>query len=180
MSGTMTQSSNSDFRNGSINHAKRKLVARALGATLIVALVALIASQQATSSPDTTAKKSSRQVQLDIVQDTSSDGSPSVNKDDTSDASNTTYTTTNGAGNSSDSSVSVTVNGQSVAVPQNGSTQQTITTPAGSTSVNISNNSNSGSNSTSFSSNFSSVNQGGFSSSVDSSFNSTDSSGGSP
>lgn len=50
----------------------------------------------------------------------------------------------------------VTVNGQPVEVPKNGTTQQTVNTPNGATTVNVSN--NQGGNSNGFSSSFTSVN----------------------
>ena len=52
---------------------------------------------------------------------------------------NQTTTDTKGAGSSS--STTVTVNGQNIPVPENGSSQQTLSTPDGNVTVNVSSNS---------------------------------------
>lgn len=148
---------------GNFGEAHKRLVVRTIGVTVVVALIALAASQQATSSPTNSAPKTNHnQIQLDVVNDTAKSHSVSDLNTNNDDVLSTTNITNESATNNASSSVNITVNGQSIAVPENGSTQQTITTPAGDASVNISHNSND--NGTSFSSSFSSVSQSGFSS----------------
>lgn len=154
------------FPHDNQNHfteARKRLIVRALGITLVVALIALAASQQVTSSPNTAASKDrSNQIQLDVVHNSTKPTHSSVNIENKSDVNNSTNDNSATSNNSS-SSVNVTVNGRSINVPENGATQQTITTPGSTTSVNISNNTDS--SGSSYSSSFSAVNQNGFSSS---------------
>jgi hypothetical protein len=61
-----------------------------------------------------------------------------VADDTTNSAISITSTSSSSSSNPLEPAISMTVNGQSVAVPQNGTSQQTITTDGGSTSVSIS------------------------------------------
>lgn len=139
---------------------RRRLIVRVLGAAFIISLIALAASQSVTSSPDTSksdSKPSQANVQFDVVHESTTSSNSSVNDSQRPTVNHTTTLQTQSTSSSSGSSMSVTVNGQPVEVPQNGSTPQTITTPGGSTSVDIHNDTSG--NGTTFNSSFSSTTQ---------------------
>lgn len=91
-------------------------------------------------SVDTTEQQAEQQGEADGSSHTSttSEVTNIVADDTTNSAISITSTSSSSSSNPLEPAISMTVNGQSVAVPQNGTSQQTITTDGGSTSVSIS------------------------------------------
>jgi cytoskeletal protein RodZ len=152
MTGAPAQFASPEGHKDSLANVRRKLIVRILGASVVIALIALAASQQATSTPNTASHKSSKQVQLNVVHDSTKANSSSEGSASSPDVTNTTDSSGGSASNTSNSSIDVTVNGQPIDVPENGSSHQTVTTDGSSTSVDISHSSDD--SGTSFSSNF--------------------------
>lgn len=124
---------------------------------VVVGSLSLLAAQQANSSSVDTSSpvtaKVSGTADKAIRIETKSVGTPAGSTDTS--ASSTTSLSTTSTSNNSTPHIQVTVNGQDIAVPSNGSTQQTVDSADGSTSVQVSQ-SSSGSASNGFSSSFSS------------------------
>ena len=156
-------------------HFKKRMIIRPLLIGLGIGMlgVTVVAAQSLSDNSDQT--KSAHQSSLDLSVNHASDSTannPSnvVNSTTSSSAS----ATSGSASNSSTPSVSVTVDGHTVSTPANTSKQQVITTPDGTTTVNVSNN-QSGDNDN-YSSSFTTVNQNtNSSSSVNSNVNVTQS-----
>lgn len=174
------KSSNTDSHVHAFPMLRRRAMIRILGASFIVIVTALAISMQASSTPSDLKRNASDSpsalLQTDVVKDSTNDANSSASEAGNSSVNSTTAINSGSADNNSSGSVSMTVNGQSVQVPQNGSVSKVITTPDGSTSVNVSNNSTG--NGTSFSSSFTSSNQNSqstistFDSQIQQSFNS--------
>lgn len=136
----------------------KRIITKAVGAVAVISIFTVAAASQQPSATDTQAshKKNTSDVQLQAST------SPSQQDQSTGGATmsqSTSQSSTAGgdAANNTTSTVQVTVNGQDVAVPASGTTQQTVASPSGgSTTVSISNDSSS--NGTSFTSNVTSQN----------------------
>ena len=137
-----------------LKHAGFKIVALAL---LFAVIAAVAISSDASGKTETNVQRTADPNSSDLM----------VSSQSASVSALSDQTTTGQSANSSNTSVHVTVNGQDVPVPGNGSVQKTITSADGSTTVNVSSTSNGDSTNSSFTStnfnmstNSSSVNNG--------------------
>lgn len=120
---------------------------------LVLLFLAILAAIIIFTSGRTTAGKTSAALQvpktsnsthLTVTQSTTPSSQPSTSASTTTTKpSASSSVSVNSSGNSS-STTQVTVDGQNVTVPENGTVQKTITSPDGSTSVSITSNSQSG------------------------------------
>lgn len=158
--------------------SRQHVALKAVGVVTLAGFLGVAAAAEQASQPasnNATGSNKASKVQLNVNGDTSSmsndpasqqNGSSAVN----SSTSTGSSTSSGNASNTSHSSVNVTVNGQNIPVPQNGSTQQTITTPSGDVSVHASSNQSGDGNS--FNSTFTTTNTNNYQSDVNSVVNS--------
>lgn len=147
-------------------HLARKLIIRSMGLVAIASVVgAATAADNSVQQAQTTAPTSAgNSTTIDLsANDAQADTAPSnqgstVSNQTTSKSSSTSTT----SGNNSDVSYDITVNGQPIDVPQNGSTSQVITTPDATTTINVT--ANTSHNGSSFSSTSSTNTSSGFTS----------------
>ncbi len=134
-SSTSGQQSSNNF-SSALQHANSLFTFKRVSYTVAGAFVfagAAVAAQA--STPSAQPKQPVKATQVLTTQSDTAGSAPKVND---SQASNSATSSTNvSASTSSDGTpkVSVTVNGQDMAVPQNGSTQQTVTNTDGSTTT---------------------------------------------
>lgn len=141
----------------------KKLLIRVGGLVAIVSVVgASSAAQTSNVSQAQPSPEPSKSSSIDITHATNnSPASAAANVD-----SNTTSISSSVKANSSqkaNSSVQATVNGQSIDIPTNGNSQQTITTPDGTTSVTVSNQTSSQGSNNGYNSTHTSINSSTYS-----------------
>ena len=166
-----TASAPSLFRSSSIR-IKHRLALRGIGVLAIASVVGAGAAADHVSnvgqpSPQSTESKHTS-IQLDQSAVTPSASSQSTANSGASPDTHTTgssITTSGTASNDGITSFDVTVNGQPVAVPNNGSSTQVITTPDSTTTVDV--NSNVSANGSNFSTNSTTTHANSFSTTVD-------------
>ena len=128
-------------------HLPRRIIVKAVGAVIIVSLLGMATAAQ--TSPGDTNKNSSSTTNHNSSIELQMDPSPNTQ----SSVSTNTSVSNDTSGGAPQSSVDVTVNGQHVNVPKNGTTQQTVTNSDGSaTTYSVSNNDSTDGSATNFSS----------------------------
>ena len=141
-------------------NARRRFILRALGLAIILAIVALWLALPAASTTGDSRQTSNSQkpspATFNVANGSTTQPKSSVSAPMSTDVTNSTNSSTSSAGNASSSSMNVSVNGQPIDIPDNGSTSQTITNPDGSTTNISASQSSTGSN---YNSSFTSITQ---------------------
>lgn len=142
---TVSVSPHSSGSLGAHQHLTRKLVIRIVG---LLALISIVGIGTAAQRPDTNSSSNKRAQKttatINLGKSTTDNFAaetavPAKVDNSVSSTSNTHVSTSGNASNAASGSYQVSVNGQSIDVPQNGTSKQVITSPGGTTTVTVTN-----------------------------------------